>query len=205
MVDTLLHSVKPVLVVPFTFRLRYLQNIVFEHINRFFRHQKSRTTCLFLGVGNKKSLMPNQEWINDERFDVVNCLIWFDRYARARMVKVKDDPRSLIGFPYFIEDKWIQHQKIFSQINVIPIFVSMPRHVTWRSCIIRLCTALMLSGTTTNFVQISLNSPVSERRPCLNSLNQWNSCVEWRVGVPPSEWRHNFREKILCGHWQPFR
>ena len=61
---------------------------------------------------------------------------------------------------------------LYMLVELMPKFDSISQYVTWRSCIICFCTALMFSGPTTDFGRYPRNSSMIEWLPRLNSLYQ---------------------------------
>ena len=82
-----------------------------ERINRFFRCRKTLTSHIIFGVRKQKEVIRSQVRTirrMTHEIDVLSaqkcsCL---SRCVRARIVVVKSDPSSAVGFPDFLEDNW---------------------------------------------------------------------------------------------------
>jgi len=57
MINTLLHAFEPFVIAVFSFRLWYLQNMVFERINGFFGRRKSLSTQFVLHIWEQKEVI----------------------------------------------------------------------------------------------------------------------------------------------------
>ena len=66
---------------------------------------------------------------------------------------------------------------LYMLVELMPKDASISQYVTWRTCVISFCTALMFFGPKTDFGQPLRNYLVSEWRPRLNSLYQRSTVV----------------------------
>ena len=77
-----------------------------ERINRFFRYGKTLTSFFFTYGNKKKSFGVRTIRRMTHQIDVLSAqkCSCVSRCVRARMVVVKSDPSSAVGFPDFLED-----------------------------------------------------------------------------------------------------
>ena len=106
-----MHAFESIVEALMTLGLRDLQDMHSERINRFFRCRKTLTShFIFLRTGIKRTHpVPSQDYTADDSSNPwlsaqkCSCL---SRCMRARIIVVKSDPFSAVGFPDFLEDNW---------------------------------------------------------------------------------------------------
>ena len=118
-----MHVFEPIVEALLPLWLTFLQNMLSERINRFFRCRKTVTSPFFT-YGNKKTIRRMTHQIDVSSAQKCSCL---SRCLRARIVVVKSDPSSVVGFPDFLGDNW--------QTNgCVPFRIDCSTLLTWYDC-----------------------------------------------------------------------